>query len=237
MANWSDLSTLIDRAYGTQISAANRCRLILLEAITRGHLLPGARLIESEIGDTLAVSRTPLREALSALKAEGIVQNDADGLRIRQLDWRDIHNLYDMRITLESMAAKLAAMRASKAEKAVIDNITQTEQQLIQEQAEAIRLARQNADFHHAILKAAQNSFLEEALAKLSRLLILLGSTAYTLPDRVAQIAHEHRAINAAIQKNNADEAEAAMRIHLENALSARLHLLALSGDQPLNLD
>ena len=237
MANWSDLSNMIDDRHGTKISAAQRCRLIMLEAITKGLLLPGTRLIESDIGETLTVSRTPLREALSALKAEGIVQNDADGLRIRQLDWRDIHNLYEMRITLESMSAKLAAIHASSSEKTVIAIISDTEQQLIQRKAEAAYLAKHNADFHHAILKAAQNSFLEEALAKLSRLLILLGSTAYTLPERVAQIADEHRAINEAIQHSTPDKAEAAMRVHLENALSARLHLLALSGHQPVNLD
>ena len=93
-------------------------------------------------------------------------------------------------------------------------------------------LARQNRQFHNAILQAAGNRFLAESLERLSRLMVLLGATAYTLAGRTEAIRDEHAAINNAIQSGDPTAAATAMSRHLDSALTARLRLLSLTDGQ-----
>ena len=96
-------------------------------------------------------------------------------------------------------------------------------------------LAVHNRRFHNAILQAAGNKFLSETLHQLSRLMILLGTTAYSLPERADSIQKEHQRINQAIQRGQTTEAETAMRAHLDQALVARLSLLSLTTTAELD--
>ena len=212
-------------------AAPARLRLLLLAAIQSGALAPGARLKEVELVEALSVSRPPLRETLAGLRAEGVLERDEDGLRVRRLDWRDVRSLYELRGTLESMAARLAAQNAGDAERRVIADICDAEAELVTGKASPDQLARHNRQFHNAILQAAGNHFLVESLQRLSRLMVLLGATAYSLPARVAAIGSEHDAINTAIQAADADGAATAMQRHLDTALAARLSLLSLTVD------
>jgi DNA-binding GntR family transcriptional regulator len=225
--DWSKFDAEITAQYGDKLPMALRIRHMVLAAIAARALLPGTRIIETELGHQLQVSRTPLREAMAGLKADGILRHDDDGIRIRQLDWSAVTNLYEMRATLEGMAARQAAQRASHAEKNVINAIHQDETQMISQGANPDQLAKINMRFHASILAAAGNPFLTESFDRLSRLLILLGVTAYTLPSRVRDITKEHQSINAAIQSSNLETAEEAMKIHLMHGLEARLQLMA----------
>lgn len=212
-----------------------RLRRLIMDAISSGDLVPGARLKETDLVAALAVSRTPLREALAALRAEGILERDDDGLRVRRLDWRDVRAIYELRGTLEGLAASLAAQNAGDAERAVINDICAAEAALIRNDAAPDVLARHNRQFHHAILQAAGNRFLTESLERLSRLMVLLGATAYSLAGRAGSIRDEHEAINHAIQAGDAPNAAAAMSHHLDSALKARLTLLSLTAGPELD--
>ena len=212
-------------------AAPARLRRLILAAIQSGALSPGMRLKEVDLVTALAVSRTPLREALTRLRAEGVLERDEDGLRVRRLDWRDVRSLYELRGTLESMAARLAARNAAEAERRVIADICHAEAALINDGAMPEELARHNRQFHNAIWQAAGNHFLAESLERLSRLMVLLGATAYSMPDRVAAIRSEHDVINDAIQTRDPQAAAEAMQRHLDTALAARLSLLSLPVD------
>ena len=233
--DWADLTRQLAERDDMPSAAPARLRQIFLAAIQSGALAPGARLKEIELVNALSVSRTPLREALAAMRAEGILERDDDGLRVRRLGWRDVRSLYELRGTLEAMAAQLAAQNAASPERQVIGSICEAEAELIRDAAAAETLARHNRQFHHAILQAAGNRFLSESLEKLSRLMVLLGATAYSLPERLAAIRAEHEAVNAAIQKGDAEAASRAMRAHLEAALRARLELLSLTASAELD--
>jgi len=212
-------------------AAPARLRRLILAAIQSGALAPGARLKEVDLVTALAVSRTPLREALTRLRAEGVLERDEDGLRVRRLDWRDVRSLYELRGTLESMAARLATQNAGDAERRVIADICHAEAELVNGGAIPEELARHNRQFHNAIWQAAGNRFLSESLERLSRLMVLLGATAYSLPERVVAIPREHDVINNAIQTRDPQAAADAMLHHLDTALAARLSLLSLSVD------
>lgn len=230
MVDWPAHSDRVKQRYGDKLPMALRIRHLILTAISAADLLPGTRLIEADLGQQLAVSRTPLREALAGLKADGLLRYDEDGLRIRQLDWDDVTSLYGMRATLEAMAAGEAATRASAAEKNVINQICKDEQSMKQGAAQPDALAEINAQFHASILAAAGNIFLTESFERLSRLLILLGATTYSLPSRAKAIQREHDAINDAIQAGDRPAAEEAMKHHLGQALEARLIIMARNG-------
>ena len=228
-ARWPELQDGDDVA---KAATPVRLRRLILDAIQAGELRPGARLKETELVAALAVSRTPLREALAALRAEGILERDDEGLRVRRLDWHDVRGLYELRGTLEGLAASLAARNAGDAERTVIDDICAAEAKLIEAGAAPHLLARQNRQFHNAILQAAGNRFLAESLERLSRLMVLLGATAYTLAGRAEAIRDEHAAINNAIRSGDATAAATAMSRHLDSALTARLRLLSLTDGQ-----
>ena len=104
MFNWSSCRDAVSQQHGNDLPASTEVRLTLMEAIRVGLLKPGTRLKEAELGELLSVSRTPLREALTALKSEHIITAGKDGLRIRQLGWRDITDLYELRATLEGLS-------------------------------------------------------------------------------------------------------------------------------------
>jgi len=90
MLDWAAIRTELETEDTQKMPAPLRVRTVILAAIQAGYLVPGTRLKETEMGAAFAVSRTPLREALAALKAEQILELDGDGLRVRKLDWRDI---------------------------------------------------------------------------------------------------------------------------------------------------
>ena len=228
-ARWPELQDGDDVA---KAATPVRLRRLILDAIQAGELRPGARLKETELVAALAVSRTPLREALAALRAEGILERDDEGLRVRRLDWHDVRGLYELRGTLEGLAASLAARNAGDAERTVIDDICAAEAKLIEAGAAPHLLARQNRQFHNAILQAAGNRFLTESLERLSRLMVLLGATAYTLAGRAEAIRDEHAAINSSIRLGDETTAAAAMSQHLDSALTARLKLLSMTGGE-----
>ena len=233
--NWSQFEPNSDDDKLQKLTSAARIRLIILNAIGAGALISGTRVIETELGAALHVSRTPLREALTALRAEQILEHDGEGLRVRKLAWRDVSNLYDMRATLEGMAARLAATNASAPEKAIITSLCNEEKAMSEQGALPQQLAAHNRRFHQAILHSANNPFLSEALNKLSRLTILLGNTVYSMPERRALISQEHHDIERAIATHDGAQAEVMMRYHLEKALEARLKIMSDTKEQELD--
>jgi len=226
--DWALHDSAVTRSFGDSLSAVRRIRHVLIAAITAGDIAPGARLKEAELGQQLGVSRTPLREALAALRAEGILSIGEDsGLCVRALDYQDVHALYQMRATLEGMAAELAAAQSSLAERSFIAAVRAEEASLVTSGATPSVLAEINGRFHHAILLASHNPFLIETMQRLGTLMVLLGPTAYSLASRVDEIGSEHDAINAAIQAARPDNAGRAARNHLQNAVRARLAIMA----------
>ena len=226
--DWALHDSAVTRSFGDSLSAVRRIRHVLIAAITAGDIAPGARLKEAELGQQLGVSRTPLREALAALRAEGILSIGEDGgLCVRALDYQDVHALYQMRATLEGMAAELAAAQASLAERSFIAAVRAEEASLVTSGATPSVLAEINGRFHHAILLASHNPFLIETMQRLGTLMVLLGPTAYSLASRVDEIGSEHDTINAAIQAARPEDAGRAARTHLQNAVQARLEIMA----------
>jgi DNA-binding GntR family transcriptional regulator len=192
----------------------------LLEEIRSGTLLPGARLRETDLADRLGISRTPVREAIRQLEADGLVTHlPRQGATIRSLDHAEVVELYEMRAVLEGTAARLAARAASDIELAELAALN-AELAATPAGPQAREVNRQ---FHRSLLDAARNRFLLKSMSALQKTLLILGPTTLADPDRALAAVAEHAAVLAALEARDGAGAEAAMRAHVGAALSARL--------------
>lgn len=194
----------------------------LIAAIRAGDFAPGDRLRETDVAARLHLSRTPVREALRRLEAEGIVEHRPRlGAIIRQLSHGELVELYEMRSVLERTAAEMAAKHASPAEVAALRALNA--RIAASPPAEAAAL---NQDFHRGIYLATRNRFLLDAARALNNALMLLGPTTLDDPDRVATVSAQHDTILDAIAAGDVTAAGAAAETHLQTSLIHRLRVL-----------
>lgn len=205
--------------------ASDRAYRHLLDDIQNGSLPPGAVLSEVEQSTRLGVSRTPLREALGRLAADGLlVQQSPRVTVVAGVDAADIRHLFEVRGALETTAARAAAQRGDAA---VFSSLA----------AEFARTDIRAADgreayygliarFDRALDEAAANDHLSAALRTVRTHLVRVRRLARDNRERLAASVAEHRLIAAAIAAGDADLAAAATAVHLHNALSSALDSL-----------
>lgn len=195
----------------------------LLDEIRLGTLAQGTRLRETELADRLCISRTPVREAIRQLEADGLVAHlPRLGATIRSLDYAEVIELYEMRAVLEGTAARLAARAASDielAELAALNGELATAPAGVQSQD-------LNRQFHRTLNAAARNRFLLKSISALQKTLMILGPTTLSDPARAADAVAEHAHVLAALQRRDGPAAETAMRAHIEAALAKRIRSL-----------
>ena len=193
----------------------------LIAQIRAGSLRPGDRLTETDLAMRLGISRTPVREAIRALEADGLVVHiPRVGASIRRLGYSEVTELYEMRMVLEGTAARLAARMASEVELAELDTISQ---EMAEAQADDLRLYELNRQFHRTLLNAARNRFLIDAVAGLEKTLLILGPSTMEDSARAAEAQTEHEALLTALHNRDAEAAEALMRHHIRAAHRIRL--------------
>jgi DNA-binding GntR family transcriptional regulator len=180
-------------------------------------LQPGDRLIESALTKRFAVSRGPVREALRRLAAEGLIEHAPNrGAVVRLLSVRDIGELFQIRVEMEALAARLAALSPDEAARArFVEAIAMIF-------ADAPRRMEtyldENAAFHAAVLNLAGNRQLQELSARL-RLTLIMAQVGDALTVEVMRDSvREHRVIAKAIVDGDGAAAAAATRAHLERA-------------------
>jgi len=196
---------------------------ILLAAIEQGNLKPGTRLREAELAESFGVSRTPIREGLKRLEAQGLAVHQPNrGMVIPTLDNDQLNELYVVRAVLEGTVARLAAQHASDAEIALLREMTEADRN---SGADAFALAAANRNFHRRLTLAAHNSYLAAQIDHMKQSLLLLDGTTFVDADRRRSAIEEHDAIVDAIEARDFDRAEAAARKHIHEAHKARLRL------------
>lgn len=189
-------------------------------AIREGGLAPGERLTETDLAARFGVSRTPVRQAIARLEAEGLLTHEARrGLTVMRPDHQQVVELYIMREVLEGAAARLAAQHAGETEIAAMAEIIERESGC---QGDAGALAAVNLQFHGLLYLAAHNRYLLRSLEQLSATMALLP-TLLTRGNRAEQAQAEHRAIVKAIGKRDGDAAESAARRHVRAAQKHRI--------------
>lgn len=218
---------------GDTLSQGQAAYRDLLSAIKRGDYAPGDRLRETEIAERLSLSRTPIREALRRLEADGIVEHKARiGAVIRALSYPEVVELYEMRLVLERTAAELAAKHAVPAE---IDALETVNSEIGQCLSDSARAAALNQQFHLGLYRAGRNRFLIEATRAMSNALMLLGPTTLADEDRIAVVCRQHQDILDAVRNRDEEQAGAAAEAHLQTSLRRRLTIIQGAGPTPLD--
>jgi len=196
----------------------------LREDILTRKFAPGARLVENDLTLRFAVSRGPVREALRRLAAEGLIVHLPNrGAVVRSLRRREIQELFEIRIELESLAARLAADADDVERRARFDSVIQP---IFSEEARrGHAFVEENSVFHDAIVTLADNAYLRELCQRFQLPLLVAHAAGGFTPEVIDRSVREHRALALAIQARDRVAATAAVRVHLEHATA-----LALAG-------
>lgn len=193
----------------------------LLGDIRGGVLAPGDRLLETEIAARLGISRTPVREAIRLLEADGLVEHiPRQGATVRRLDAGEVTELYEMRGVLEGTAARMAARMASAVE---LGELAAINAGMVAARGDAPRMYELNRRFHAVLLSAARNRYLARSVAGLQKTLLILGPSTLNEPERADAAGREHAAVLEALERRDEVGAEAAMRAHVAAAHATRL--------------
>lgn len=202
--------------------ASDKAYRALLSEIVDGTLAPGAMLAEVEQSTRLGVSRTPLREALSRLTADGLVSaQPGRGVVVTEISYGDIVELYEVREGLEEQAARLAAQRRDPAIFLKLKEQFLAAPGLIESGEQGIRVYYElNQKFDEAVDVSVKNDYLVTALRNVRMHLSRIRRMARHNPDRLIDSAKETLLIIQAIIDGDAALAAHATHVHLHNSLT-----------------
>ena len=192
----------------------------LRQLILVGEYGPRERLIEEQVAERLGVSRTPIRQALTMLEAEGLVEIAPNrGATVCSFSVEDVWEIYDLRAVLEGHAARRAAGRIEKGELAGLWALAEEMEKLsgsFSEHEEEIRwLVARNGEFHGGILAAARNGRLEKMFRRTVQIPLVFKAFFWYTPHERIISNHYHRQILGALEAGDGERAEIIMREHV----------------------
>jgi DNA-binding GntR family transcriptional regulator len=187
----------------------------LRERIFAGGLAPGSFVDEPALCAELSISRTPLREALKVLTAEGLLRHEPRrGCFVSQITEQDLDEIFPVIALLEGRCAFEAANNATDGDLAALEQLHDR----LQRSARAKRITEYyetNFAIHEAIILLANNRWLAQVIGDLRKIVKLARLQQLHAPGRLEQSLSEHMAVYAALKAHDAEGAEAAMRTHL----------------------
>lgn len=214
-----------ERERGEAVRASDRAYEALRKDIVEWRLLPGQVLGEVEQSERFGISRTPIREALSRLTADGLTETHRGrGVVVSQVSLDDVRALFELREALDCRAAKLASRRRDAATfERLASDLAAVRDHLDTAGADRTGYYDLVERMDRAIDEAAANPYLTAAQRPLRLHLARVRKLSRTNPGRLSRAATEHAQIARAIAEGDEELAEAATRVHLANSLHAVL--------------
>jgi DNA-binding GntR family transcriptional regulator len=189
------------------------------DMIIEGTLMPGTRINEGQVGASLGVSRTPLREAIKTLASEGLVEIvPAKGAVVRRFTESDIREILEVLKALEQTAARLACKSATDA---AIKKIAQMHKRMLALYEAKNRLAyfKLNQSIHTAIVQASGNSVLAQTHDTLQARIKRIRFIGNETPDRWAAAVAEHEEMIEALIARDAERLAEVLGRHLDKTM------------------
>ncbi|WP_374409530.1 GntR family transcriptional regulator [Hydrogenophaga sp.] len=192
---------------------------LLRQRIFNRELEPGSWIDELKIAEEYGISRTPLREALKVLAAEGLVTMKVRrGAYVTEVSEKDLADVYHLLALLESDAASVVAERASDAQRA--------ELQALHADLEAAATDRDrffaiNERFHMRVLEMADNRWRQQMVADLRKVMKLNRHNSLFKTGRLNESLAEHRAVMSALLARDPGQTRQRMQEHFRNGLEA----------------
>ena len=212
-----DALSLAPRALYEEVAESLRQRIFSRE------LPPGSWIDELKIAEAYGISRTPLREALKVLAAEGLVTMKVRrGAYVTEVSEQDLTDVYHLLSLLESDAAGVVATQASAAQIEELRSLhNQLEAAAVPGQEDRDHFFRINEQFHMRLLAIANNRWSSQMVADLRKVMKLNRHNSLLKSGRIAESLHEHRALMAALTARDAATTINTMREHFRNGLEA----------------
>ncbi len=201
--------------------------------ILAGEWKPGDRLVERRIARSFGVSRTPVRQALAMLEAEGLIRIAPNrGATVRSYRPEELDDLYRLRAVLEGYAAGRAAMLiTSEALSRLNESCHRFEK--LRSKDDVVKLVEENLFFHDTILEAAESESLSRTLRNLVELPLLYKAYFWYSPEQKLISEHYHRQLLRAFEARDAARAERLMKEHIREAgefLAAQIRAGSATG-------
>jgi DNA-binding GntR family transcriptional regulator len=196
---------------------------LLRQRIFKRELEPGSWIDELKIAEAFGISRTPLREALKVLAAEGLVTMKVRrGAYVTEVSTQDLSDVYHLLSLLESDAAGVVASKATKEElKDLQDLHKELEAAARPGKEDADRFFAVNERFHMRLLEIANNRWRDQLVADLRKVMKLNRHNSLLKTGRIAESLAEHRAIMAALVERDDARTRQCMQEHFANGLQA----------------
>jgi len=196
-------------------SASDIATELIREAIFEGRLDPGQRLKEEELAQELGISRTPVREALLILQAEGLVSAVPNrGAVVRTYTEADLIDMYELRALLESFAAHQAAKRISDEQ---LERLTESCERFkaLRVEHDLLGLIKENLTFHQTIVEAAGTTKLAHLVRSAVELPLVYRAFFWFSEQELEISERSHRKVLATLRAGDSERAELVMKEHI----------------------
>lgn len=193
----------------------------LREAIIKGELKPGERLMEVQLAEKLGVSRTPVREAIRMLEQDGLaVTIPRRGAEVAHMTEKDMENVLQIREVLDELAVQLAAENMTDEQMETLEDAALEFEQAIQEE-NVKQLAQADVVFHDIIYGATENKRLVAIINNLREQMFRYRIEYLRDKEAYPTLMREHRAIVEGLKKRDKESVSEIMRAHIRNQVEA----------------
>jgi len=197
----------------------------LREAILAGQYRPGDQLVETALASQFGISRTPVREALRRLEQDGLIERGTRGMQVSRRSPEQILEIYEVRVVLETAAARTAAQRRTDLDLVRLEQLHEAMRSASVDDEKLV--ANTNRRFHEIVWAMSHNKTLVDMLVRLNTHLIRFPETTLTRGDRWEKVLVEHEQLIAAIKAGDVDEAGRIAEEHMIGARNVRLQMYA----------
>jgi len=189
------------------------------DQILSGEQAGGDWLRESDLARSVGVSRTPIREALRRLEADGLVRHERNrGAQVQSWTFRDLEEMYAIRSRLEPWGSALAAERGTADLVALQELAEGMDEAASGRKPNVDRLTTLNAQFHDTILRAAGNERLRTMMSSLVQVPFVWRTFSHYTPDELHRSLRHHHELIDTLRAGDSAWAESVMRAHLHSA-------------------
>lgn len=203
----------------------------LKNAIVDLRLAPGEPLREATLAERLGVSKTPIREALTRLEQEGLVETTSfKGAVVTGYSRQDLLEIYELRELLENAAVRAAAQSMTEGDRSDLDRISR-ESRRLQSGQDAAKLAALISEFDTVLFAQVRNHRIQALIENLRAHLTRIGQLTAEIPGRIDASVDEHEKIVEAITARDPDLAERCMREHIRSVRDDQLRALHETAD------
>jgi DNA-binding GntR family transcriptional regulator len=206
--------------------------LRLREAIVRGELAPNQRLVEADMSAEFRMPRAAVRTALVRLEHEGLVERKPHrGARVRLVPESEAVEILEARAALEGLAARQAAANVTPEGARELRDILERQRAALDRQ-DLLGASDVNAELHAKIVELSGHATAQRLIRALNSQMVRFQFKTILIPGRSAQSIQEHNAIVDALIAGKPEQAERAMRKHL-NRVAQALHAAQLDRERP----